>query len=66
MVVRQAQRVGTSIMGVSGGRPAARAMPGTSSQYHSPLAGMLAGTNELGFSLSLITPSICTWTLTHC
>ena len=66
MHARQDRKVGTSIMGVSEGRPAALAMPGTSSQYHSPLAGMLAGTNELGFSLSLITPSMCTWALNKC
>ena len=50
----------TSIMGVSGGRPAALAMAGTSSQYHSAFEGLLSGTKELGFSLSLMTPSKCT------
>ena len=60
MHARQERRVDTSNMGVSDGRPAALAMPDTSNQYHSPLAGMLAGTNELGFSLFLITPSMCT------
>ena len=50
----------TSIMGVSGGRPAALAMAGTSSQYHSAFEGLFSGTKELGFSLSLTTPSKCT------
>ena len=37
-------------------------MAGTSTQYHSPFEGLFSGTKELGFSLSLITPS--TWTCT--
>ena len=49
-----------SIMGVSGGRPAALAMAGASSQYHSAFEGLFSGTKVLGFSLSLMTPSTCT------
>lgn len=42
----------TSTRGVSLGSPKAAAILGTSIQNHSPVAGTLSGTKELGLSLS--------------
>ena len=42
----------TSTRGVSLGSPRATAILGTSIQNHSPVAGTLSGTKELGLSLS--------------
>ena len=47
--------------GVSAGSPQAAAIAGTSIQYHSPLAGLLSGTNLLLGSLLLTTPCSVTY-----
>jgi len=48
--------------GVSGGKPHASAMAGTSIQYQSPFLGLLSGTKPLLFSLALTTPTTSTCT----